>query len=136
MTNAVIEVDNDYLALVRRFPLRDIRNKSEQSLAKRILSELMDKEEGVSLSSGEVDYGRMLARQISEYERSLLSRREASALDVLRTLMDARGMRAADLGRLIGKSQATEVLQGKRDLSKSHIRALANHFQVSAALFL
>jgi len=51
--------------------------------------------------------------------------------------MEARGMRATDLGKLIGsKGNATLILRGDRELSKSHIRKLAEYFHVSPAVFI
>ena len=40
-------------------------------------------------------------------------------------------MKAADLGRLLGnRGLASLILHGRRTLSKTHIRILADHFQV------
>jgi HTH-type transcriptional regulator/antitoxin HigA len=51
--------------------------------------------------------------------------------------MEARDMRPSDLGRLIGsKANATLILKGQRELSKAHIRKLAEFFHVSPAVFL
>ena len=41
------------------------------------------------------------------------------------------------MGRLLGnRALASLILNGHRQLSKAHIRKLANHFKISAALFL
>ena len=51
--------------------------------------------------------------------------------------MEESGMTQADLGRLLGnRAVASLILNGHRQLSKTHIRKLANHFKVSPALFL
>jgi antitoxin component HigA of HigAB toxin-antitoxin module len=43
----------------------------------------------------------------------------------------------AELGRLLGnRALASLILNGHRQLSKSHIRKLADYFKVSPALFL
>jgi len=58
-------------------------------------------------------------------------------LSVLKHVMQESGMTQADLGRLIGnRSLASLILNGHRQLSKSHIRKLGAHFKVSPALFL
>jgi HTH-type transcriptional regulator / antitoxin HigA len=55
----------------------------------------------------------------------------------LKELMLAKGMSQAQLSRLLGSSGiASEVLSGKRALSKSHIRKLAHVFSVSADVFV
>jgi HTH-type transcriptional regulator/antitoxin HigA len=52
-------------------------------------------------------------------------------------LMEHRGLRQADLLPVFGsRSVASDVLAGKREPSKAHIRKLAEFFHVSADLFL
>ena len=52
-------------------------------------------------------------------------------------LMEWRGLRQADLLPVFGsRSVASEVLNGKREPSKAHIRKLAEFFRVSPELFL
>ena len=52
-------------------------------------------------------------------------------------LMEWRNLRQADLLPIFGsRSVTSEVLAGKREPSKAHIRKLADFFHVSAELFL
>jgi antitoxin component HigA of HigAB toxin-antitoxin module len=52
-------------------------------------------------------------------------------------LMQHRGLRQADLMPIFGfRSVASDVLAGKREPGKAHIRKLAEFFRVSADLFL
>lgn len=63
--------------------------------------------------------------------------RQTTPLEVLRHLMESRGMTPAQLGDVLGsRPAATMVLKGRRQLSKAHIRAVAAHFCVSPAVFL
>jgi HTH-type transcriptional regulator/antitoxin HigA len=56
---------------------------------------------------------------------------------IIRFLMDHRGLRQADLLPVFGtRSVASDVVSGKREPSKAHIRKLAEFFRVSPALFL
>jgi HTH-type transcriptional regulator/antitoxin HigA len=127
---------DSYLAMVRRFPLRVIRTKDDHEAAVEVIKELVGK--GTARDAGESEYLAALARLLADYEREALQRlaAKASPLDVLRLLMEGRHMRPTDLGRLIGKSAATMVLKGDRELSKAHIRTLADFFKVSPALFI
>jgi len=51
--------------------------------------------------------------------------------------MAENGMKAIDLGRLLdSRSVASQILHGKRGLSKTHIRILAERFNVEPGLFL
>ena len=46
-------------------------------------------------------------------------------------------MTASDLGRMLGdRSLGSRVLNGRRRLSKEHIKILCGRFKVSADLFL
>ena len=50
--------------------------------------------------------------------------------------MEVHGMTSGDLGKLIGsKGVASEVLNAKRSLSKSHMGILAEHFAVDVSVF-
>jgi HTH-type transcriptional regulator/antitoxin HigA len=55
---------------------------------------------------------------------------------MLRHLMDSNNLRQVDLLDVFGTaSVASEVLRGKRELSKTHITRLSRRFHVSPALF-
>ena len=58
-------------------------------------------------------------------------------ITALRELMAAKGMSQAELSKLLGSSGiASEILSGKRALSKAHIRKLSVAFSVSADVFV
>jgi HTH-type transcriptional regulator/antitoxin HigA len=78
----------------------------------------------------------LLTLLIEDFEDKRYSLPPANPLDIVRHLMDANGLRQADLLDVFGTaSVASEVLHGKRDLSKSHIQKLSQRFHVSPALF-
>lgn len=123
-----------YMELVRRFPLKTIKNDDQHEEATAILSELM----GRDLGSGAGDYLDALIVLVNKYEE------EHHAIDetmtprqALRYLMEANGLSQADIGRIIGSESAVSMFfKGDRDLSKVQIRKLAERFKVDAALFL
>ena len=54
-----------------------------------------------------------------------------------RRILAEQGLSGSDLGRLLGsRPLGSAVLRGERELSKAHIRTLAEHFKVSTDLFL
>jgi HTH-type transcriptional regulator/antitoxin HigA len=56
---------------------------------------------------------------------------------IIQYLMEQRGLKQADLIQVFGsRSVASNVINGKREPSKAHIRKLAELFHVSPALFL
>jgi HTH-type transcriptional regulator/antitoxin HigA len=127
-----------YLALIDHFPLRPIHTDAEYDAAVAVLDTLAVRPEG-SLDSGEQDYLDTLTLLVEAYddEHHGLDTKASSPVDALKYLMEQSGMRTADLGRLLGnRGVASLILNGQRDLSKNHIRKLAEFFRVSPALFL
>jgi antitoxin component HigA of HigAB toxin-antitoxin module len=51
--------------------------------------------------------------------------------------IDESGTSTAALGRLLGNSGlASQIVLGRRELSKAHIRTLSRHFKLDAGYFL
>jgi len=127
-----------YMELVREFPLRPIRTEAEYDAAIRLVNGLAVHDEG-TLGQGRQDYLEALTRFVEDYEdrKHRIDTSTLGPLDLLRHLTDERRMSVSDLGRLIGsKGVASEVLGGKRGLSKSQIGKLARYFGVNPGLFL
>lgn len=128
---------DDYLELIKRFPLRVIRNERELDAATKVALQVAAKGEAL-LSEGDTEYLDVLDRLIEDYEEKYhgMVGPEATALDRLRALLSEAGMSVSDLGRLLGnRSLGSLVLTGRRELSKAHIRVLAEHFKLNAGYF-
>ena len=79
----------------------------------------------------------LLATLVKEYDDRAYPLPPGDPIRMLQFLMDQRGLRATDLTPVFGaRSIASLVLSGKRELSKAHIRKLAEFFHVSPAVFL
>jgi HTH-type transcriptional regulator/antitoxin HigA len=133
----VSRVKDTYLELVKRFPLRSIKSRSEHQAAVKMLSKLAIR--GVD-DDGAIQYMETLAQLIDDYEKGAGLKLDLSGFTPLRALkhlMDVHDLTVTSLGKIVG-SQGTlsDVLAGRRELSKSMIRKLADHFGVSAAVFL
>jgi HTH-type transcriptional regulator/antitoxin HigA len=77
----------------------------------------------------------LLAKLIQDYD-DRIELPAVSPLEVLKFLMEQRDLKQADLLSIFGsRSVASAVLSGKRELSKAHIRKLAEFFHVSPELF-
>jgi HTH-type transcriptional regulator/antitoxin HigA len=77
----------------------------------------------------------LLARLIQDYDDKI-ELPAVSPLEMLKFLMEQHGLKQADLLAIFGsRSVASAVLGGKRELSKAHIRKLAEFFHVSPELF-
>jgi HTH-type transcriptional regulator/antitoxin HigA len=138
MKTANRKAADDYLALVQRFPLVAIRSRAECDAAAAFIAPLAVKGED-GLTAGEADYLYAMSDLIAAYEDAhpVPATVAVDPISVLRFLIDEHGMSASDLGRLLGnRSLGTNILTGKRELSKAHIRTLADRFGVKAGLFL
>jgi HTH-type transcriptional regulator / antitoxin HigA len=126
-----------YIKLVRAFPLRPIRDEAEYRKASRVMMKLALKGEQ-NLTSGERDYLDAITVFVSRYDdQHYPIQSGGTPLERLKWLMKGNGMKAIDLGELVGgRAQASLILNAKRELSKANIRALAEHFRVSPALFI
>jgi HTH-type transcriptional regulator / antitoxin HigA len=126
----------DYLRLVRALPIRPLKTAKEYVAAQRVLDGLVGRED---LNPGKVDYVAGLARFVEDYEREhrMGQLRRLSPMELLRHLMEENDMNTSDLGYVLGsRGLASEVLGGKRGLSKMLIRRLSERFNVDPGLFL
>ncbi len=113
----------------------DIKTEDENERMLAIVEKLMDK--GEAISPEEEKLLKLLARLIEDFEMRYYHPREATPLEVLQHLMEARGAKQSHLWEVFGsKGIASEVLNGKRGISKTHARALADYFHVPADLFI
>ena len=79
----------------------------------------------------------LIAHLIQDFERQFYHHEEATPHEVLRELMAARGIKQSDLLKVFGsKGIASEVVNGKRGISKTQAKSLAAFFHVSAEVFL
>jgi HTH-type transcriptional regulator/antitoxin HigA len=125
-----------YLNLVREFPLRPIRSKSDYDRAAAVLDKLAVRDDS-DLDDGEADYLETLSMLIEAYDRDHFPMpvRKRSPVELLKFLMKQNELTTTDLGQILGsKGLASEVLHGKRELSKAHIRKLAKRFDIDPGL--
>ncbi|HLG13279.1 MAG TPA: transcriptional regulator [Blastocatellia bacterium] len=103
----------------------------------RMLAEadrLMDKDK---LSPEESKLFDLMVRLIEDFEERHYQINASTPHGILRELMAARGVTSKDLWGLFGsKGTASEVINGKRSISKAHAKALGEFFRVSAELFI
>jgi HTH-type transcriptional regulator / antitoxin HigA len=128
---------DSYFELVREFPLVPIRTEAEYEPALAFLRKLAVRDEG-TLDEGEKAYLDALTHFVGDYEEKHLRAQigHMTPLEALEFLMRENGMRPVDLGKLLGnRSLASQILHGKRGLSKTHIRLLSERFKVEPGLF-
>ncbi len=75
----------------------------------------------------------LLTILVMAYEAQHVPDEPMEPIEYLKASMDNRGLTQVDLSRLLGStSRAAEVLGGKRELSKSMIRTLAEEWGLDA----
>jgi len=88
-------------------------------------------------SNAETSLLKLLAVLIEDYEQKRYAMGDASPLDALKELMRAREMQPKDLWLVFGsKGITSEVLNGKRSISKEMAKKLGDVFHVSPAVFI
>jgi HTH-type transcriptional regulator / antitoxin HigA len=79
----------------------------------------------------------LLVALIEKFEEEHYSIDIASSHDVLTHLMEENNIRQADLVGILGsRGVVSEVVNGKRQISKNQAKALANFFNVDVGLFI
>ena len=120
--------------LAKVLPIR-IETEEENDRMIREAEKLMDK--GERRSPEENALLDLIAHLIQEFEQNFYHLGGATPHEVLRELMDANGVKQSDLWKLFGsKGVASEVVNGKRGISKAQAKALAEFFHVSPELFI
>jgi len=131
---SVLTVSPEYSALLTRFPPKVIRTEKENEAYTEILYDLDWRSK--TLTRAEKELAELLTVLIEDFEGKRYQMPRTTPLDVLRFLMDQHGVKQKDLVDVFGTpSIVSEVLSGKRELNKDHIRRLSGRFHVSPELF-
>lgn len=131
---SVLTVSPEYSALLTKFPPKVIRTEKENEAYTEILYDLDRRSK--MLTRAEKELAELLTVLIEDFEEKRYQLPRTTPLDVLRLLMDQHGVKQKDLVDVFGTpSIVSEVLNGKRELNKDHIRRLSDRFHVSPELF-
>lgn len=125
-----------FAELVRVFPPQAIHDEIGYANTLEMIDRLTSLPR---MSAAQTEYLQTLTILFEAYENEH-ERIDASRLTPLRVLhflVESNDMSAGDLGRLLGnRALGAKILSGSRELSKAHIRKLAERFKVDAGLFL
>jgi HTH-type transcriptional regulator/antitoxin HigA len=103
----------------------------------RLTQMLLDFDERDDLSPEEEALAEVLTLLIEAYEAQRYPMPQVSPSESLRALMDERGLKHKDIWPVLGnKGTATEVLAGRRAISKAQARRLAEFLRVPVELFI
>jgi HTH-type transcriptional regulator/antitoxin HigA len=133
--SAVAEIQNEqeYAGLLAEVLPHVIHTEKENDRCTRELQKLLGKRKR---TREERRITELLTLLIEDFEAKHYSLPPATPRDILRHLMESNGLRQVDLVDVFGTASiASEVLNGKRALAKSHIEKLSRRFNVSPELF-
>jgi HTH-type transcriptional regulator / antitoxin HigA len=124
-----------YSSLLLEYQPKAIASPEEYNQALSSIDRLM--ELGEELSPEENLLLETLAILVEAYEDSQLPLESSSPQEVLLHLMEVRELKQVDLVEVIGsKGVVSEIVNGKRSISKAQSKALGDFFNVSPALFI
>lgn len=107
--------------------------ENERMLAK--VEKLIDK--GEKLNAEEQALLRLMTHLIQDFEDRNYRLNASTPRGILLELMEARCVKPSELWGVLGsKGTTSEVISGKRGISKAQARALAQFFNVSPELFI
>lgn len=134
INNHIGRIPTSFLGLQKSlFALRPIHKKRDYKEALTVATELASRED---LSSEQADYLEILTKIIADYEEKNLEMSKYNPQEILEFLVEENQMSGSDLGRILGsRTLGPALLRGKRTLSKTHIKKLAEYFSVNPALF-
>jgi HTH-type transcriptional regulator / antitoxin HigA len=123
-----------YATLLAEYQPKVIKTDRENDHAIALAEDLAHRQNKTAEESALFE---LLIALIEKYEDEQYPMGESTPHSMLLHLMEARGLEQADLVGILGSSGVTsEVINGKREISKTHALALSEFFQVDPGLFI
>ena len=124
---------DSYLELVLAFPLCSIRCDEHLEAAQQVMDRLLARGQ---LDGGAETYLDALSDLVAVYEDEHHVIQPASDADMLRHLLDSKGVTQSQVSQEAGiaKSSISEVLAGRKPFSRQMIRKLADYFHVDVGV--
>jgi HTH-type transcriptional regulator / antitoxin HigA len=123
----------EYGALLTEIQPEVVKGERQNQAYIQRLEELTSRK---NVSPAEEKLIALLTLLVEQYEAKYHPVPNAGPLNIIRHLMEANNLRQKDLVDVFGtESIVSDVLNGKRELSKEHIRRLSARFHVSPSVF-
>lgn len=125
-----------YGRLLAKFVPKVIETEAENEAALAVAESLMKKGDD-KRSHEEEALLELLVSLIEQFERAEYNIPEGSPLGALEYLMESNGLKAIELAPIFGgRGRVSDVLAGRRGISKEQAKRLAERFHVSPAVFI
>jgi HTH-type transcriptional regulator/antitoxin HigA len=133
--STTLEIDETaYRKLLAKSLPRPIRTDDE---LKRLTAILLALDERENASPEEEALAEVMTLLIEDYEAKRYPLPRVSPNESLQALMEERELKHKDIWPVLGnKGAATEILSGRRSISKAQARRLADFFHVPVELFI
>jgi HTH-type transcriptional regulator/antitoxin HigA len=129
------DIPESYAELVGLFMPRPLHDDVDYRNALAMLDAMA----GFEMNTDQQDYFEAIATFVEKYEAEhhAIDEMKMTPVELLRSIIDEHGMTKSDLGQLLGdRSLGHRILTGQRELSKAHIRILAERFSLNPAALL
>jgi len=140
MTTAAESLDikalqKTWAAFDRLAHLRPIRNEEEYDRTVSLMNYLLDRigDQEDHILSGLLD---LVSELVADYDTSHHAIEASEPKEVLRYLIEVRGLKQGDLAQIVPQSNLSAILAGKRKISATLAGKLAKYFKVSPAVFV
>lgn len=135
---AIVKVKFDpkkYAGLLAEALPTVIETEAQNDRLLKVVKSLMDKGENLTLE--EIELLKLLGQLIQEFEQRFYKPESVTPREVLVELIAMNHLKQADIVHIFGsKGITSEVINGKREISKANAKALAKFFHVSTDVFL
>ena len=128
-----LEINPVYAKLLAQIPPKVIRSEAENE---HYVNALYALEQKRSLTREEKELADLLTLLIEDFEAKRYQLPRATPRQALSFLMEEHGLKQKDLIEIFGsRSTVSEVISGKRELTKAQISRLSQRFHVSPEVF-
>ncbi|MBV9388213.1 MAG: hypothetical protein JOZ78_17470 [Chroococcidiopsidaceae cyanobacterium CP_BM_ER_R8_30] len=125
---------NVYGSLLVEFQPKVISTEEENERALQVVEKLMAIKNRTLEQNTLLE---LLVTLIEKFEDEHYQLNASTPHSILQHLMEARGLKQADLVGILGsRGVVSEVVNGKRDISKAQAKALGEFFHIPPTLFL
>ncbi len=126
--------DAKFAAVLGQYKPRPIHTEDDNQRAIDVVESLHTDD---ALTPEQEALAEMLTTLIEKFEEERYALHPASPAAILRELLEANGLKQMDLAGLVGSEGiASEIINGKRGISRSLAEIFAKRFNVSYRLFL
>ncbi len=133
--DAIDKIAKRYKALCELVPLKPVTKKAEYDAAVEHLNQLLDAG-GADQAHPLAGLVEALGELIQTYEKRQTPMADAEPRQVLRYLMEEHGLKQTDLAGVASQDMISDVLSGRREISKALAKKLAARFHVAATVFI